>query len=43
MRAYPCTRLGWHKHYANQFNRTGSKQAEQLACWYLLLHLAFGE
>lgn len=33
-------RLGWHQFYADQFNKTGSRQAEQLACWYLLLHLS---
>jgi hypothetical protein len=33
-------RLGWHKFYATQFNKTGSSQAEHLAIWYLLLHLA---
>ena len=38
----PCTRLGWHKHYAKRFNKTGSQQAEQMACWYLLLYLEFG-
>lgn len=34
-------RLGWHRYYVKQFNKTGSWQAEQLAMWYLLLHLAF--
>jgi hypothetical protein len=34
-------RLGWHKHYAKRFNKTGSKQAEHLALWYLVLHIAF--
>ena len=33
-------RLGWHEFYAKQFNKNGSQQAEQLACWYLLLHLS---
>lgn len=35
--------LGWHKHYAEVFNKTGRLQAEHLAIWYLFLHLAFGE
>lgn len=34
---------GWHKHYVQVFNKTGRAQAEHLAIWYLLLHLAFGE
>jgi hypothetical protein len=34
-------RLGWHRFYAKQFDKNGSAQAEQLACWYLLLHLVF--
>lgn len=34
-------RLGWHKFYAERFNKTGSWQAEQLSMWYLFLHLAF--
>lgn len=33
-------RMGWHQFYADRFNKTGSTQAEQLACWYLFLHLA---
>ena len=37
---YPATRLGWHHYYARQFCRNGSAHAEQLACWYLFLHLA---
>ena len=41
-KSYPCTRLGWSRYYAERFNKTGSKQAEHLACWYLVLHLAFG-
>jgi len=41
--AFPCTRLGWHRYYDKRFDKTGSQQAEQLACWYLLLHLAFGD
>lgn len=34
-------RLGWHRHYAKRFNKTGHPHAEWLACWYLFLHLAF--
>jgi len=34
-------RLGWHNYYTNQFNKNPSEHAEQLACWYLILHLAF--
>jgi len=33
---------GWHKHYAEVFNKTGRSDAAHLAMWYLLLHLAFG-
>lgn len=43
IRSYPATRIGWHKHYADRFNKTGSQQAAHLADWYLLLHLAFGD
>lgn len=32
--------LGWHAYYADRFNKTLDKQAETLACWYLLLHLS---
>lgn len=39
---WPCTRLGWRNYYAKRFNKTRSQQAEQLACWYLLLYLEFG-
>lgn len=35
-------RLGWHKHYVERFNKTEKADAEHLAIWYLLLHLAFG-
>lgn len=34
---------GWHKHYAEVFNKTSRAQAEHLAIWYLLLHIALGE
>jgi hypothetical protein len=34
----PNSRWGWHKHYVKRFNQTGSEHAEQMACWYLLLH-----
>jgi hypothetical protein len=37
--ATPVTRIGWHEHYVKRFNKTGSSGAEQMACWYLLLHL----
>lgn len=33
-------RLGWHHYYASRFNKTQCWQAEQLACWYLFLHLS---
>lgn len=36
-------RLGWHKHYAQLFNRTGRETAAHLAMWYLLLHLSHEE
>lgn len=32
-------RLGWHQFYADRFNKNESPQAEQLALWYLFLHL----
>jgi len=35
--------LGWHKHYAEVFNKTERPDAAHLAIWYLLLHLALGE
>lgn len=38
-----CDRIGWHQHFVDRFNATQSKQAEHLACWFLLLHLAFDE
>ena len=38
---YPATRWGWYQYYAKQFGLNGSVQAEHLACWYLILHLAF--
>lgn len=34
--------LGWHKHYAEVFNKTERPDAAHLAIWYLLLHLALG-
>jgi hypothetical protein len=43
MKSAPCDRLGWHKFYAKRFNKTGNHQAEHLANWYLILHLAFDE
>lgn len=35
--------MGWHLHYARQYNKTGNPQAAVMACWYLMLHLAFDE
>ena len=35
--------LGWHKYYAERFNKTGRPDCAHLAIWYLLLHLALGE
>lgn len=37
------SRLGWSDYYAAEFNKTGRTQAAHMACWYLLLHLAFGD
>ncbi len=37
---YPNTRLGWSKFYAARFNKLPNVQSEQLAIWYLLLHLS---
>jgi hypothetical protein len=36
-------RLHWHNFYARCYNKTLPTQAEHLAVWYLLLHLAFDE
>lgn len=41
MKAGPVTRMGWHKHYAQVFNKTGRHTAAHLAIWYQFLHLAF--
>lgn len=30
--------LGWSLHYQRVYSKTGRKQAEHLAIWYLLLH-----
>lgn len=38
-----CDRIGWHQHYVERFNATLDVHAEQLACWFLFLHLAFDE
>mgnify|MGYP003403601837 FL=1 len=43
MKKYPNSRMGWHKWYADLYNKTGRKSAEHLAMWFLLLHKAFGE
>ena len=37
------TRKGWHEFYVARFNRTGSKQAEWMAMWYLILAWESGE
>ena len=38
---YPSSRIGWHRFYASKFSKDPTNnQAEHLACWYLLLHLA---
>lgn len=42
-RPSPNDRMGWHSYYVQRFNKTGDKQAEVLAMWYLLLSLAFDE
>lgn len=39
----PMNRLDWHQYYVARFNKTQTKDAEHLALWYLLLHLAFDE
>lgn len=37
-------RLYWHQFYVTLFNKDQSNhQAEHMAVWYLLLHLAFDE
>lgn len=43
MKAFPVTRAGWAAYYADIYSKTGSRQAEHLAVWYLLLEKAFGE
>ena len=42
MSKYPNTRVGWHNYYVKRYNKSKHLDALQLACWYLLLHLAFG-
>lgn len=40
----PCSRLGWHEHFAKLSLKREGKAKErciQLATWYYLLHLAF--
>ena len=37
---WQVARMGWHLHYAARFNNTGHAHAEQLALWYLFLHLS---
>lgn len=39
IRNTPITRIGWHRYYVKRFNKTELPEAEQMACWYLLLHL----
>lgn len=41
--AFPVTRAGWATYYADIYSKTGSRQAEHLAVWFLLLKEAFGE
>jgi hypothetical protein len=36
-------RMGWHKYYADRFNKTQDPVAAHLACWHLMLHLALGD
>lgn len=38
-----CDRIGWHRHYVDRYNTNQSQYAEHMACWFLLLHLAFDE
>lgn len=38
---FPNTRLGWHKYYVNRFNKYHHPDADFMACYFLLLHLAF--
>ena len=42
-KGYPlgADRYGWHRYYVSQFNKTLSPESAHMACWYLLLHLAF--
>ena len=37
------TRRGWHRYYADRFNRTSHPDAAVLAMWHQFLYLAFGE
>lgn len=37
----PISRMGWHRFYVNKFNKKPHPDTEQMALWYLLLHLAF--
>lgn len=43
MKKYPNTRAGWHKWYAERYNKTGREVAATLALWFLLNHIEFGE
>ena len=43
MKKYPNTRMGWHRFFAERFNKTGRASSEHLALWFFLLHEAFGE
>lgn len=42
-KASPVSRLDWHKFYVARFNKTQAPQAEHLAVWFLILHLAFDQ
>lgn len=40
---YPNTNWGWHRYYADRFNKTEHKDTEYMAVMYLFFHLAFGD
>lgn len=39
----PNSRWGWHKYYVNRFNKNQHPDAEHLAMFYLMSHLAHEE
>ena len=43
MKAYPCTNIGWYRYYVKRFNKTEHPDAANLACLFLLFHLADDE